>query len=118
MPGLYRCIRLITRAWKNQLYRLPPKKDYHAYITRGIYHYAYAQQTQVNGKKKTNKEKGKEMGAWGKEKEATAAAPYVVCLPMLSVGVHARRTYCCSHPVRTGFLVRRRHDDELNTEGR
>ena len=69
MPGPYRCIRLITRAWKNRLYRLPPKKDYHVYITRGIYHYAYAQQTQVNWKKETNKENGKEMGAWGQEKE-------------------------------------------------
>ena len=30
MPGPYRCIRLITRAWKNRLlFRLPPKKDYH-----------------------------------------------------------------------------------------
>ena len=27
-------------------------------------------------------------------------APDVVCLPMPSVDVHARRTYCCSHPVR------------------
>ena len=36
-----------------------------------IYHYAYARQTQVNWKKETkNKErKGKEMGAWGQEKE-------------------------------------------------
>ena len=67
MLGPYRCIRLITRAWKN---RLPPKKDYHVYITRDIYHYAYAQQTQVNWKKETNKEqKGKEMGAWDQEKE-------------------------------------------------
>ena len=36
------CIRLITRAWKNRLYRLPSKKDYHVYISRSIYHYAYA----------------------------------------------------------------------------
>ena len=41
-------IRLITRAWKNLLYRLPPKKDHHVYITRSIYHYAYARQTQVD----------------------------------------------------------------------
>ena len=57
------CIRLITRAWKNRLYRLPPKKDYHVYITRSIYHYAYARQTQVNWKKETKnkqEEKGKE----------------------------------------------------------
>ena len=47
------CIRLITRAWKNRLYRLPPKKDYHVNITRSIYHYAYARQTQVNWKKGT-----------------------------------------------------------------
>ena len=31
---------------------------------------------------------------------------------MSSVGVHARRTYCCSHPVRTGFLVPQTYDDE------
>ena len=30
-------IRLITRAWQNRLYRLPPKKNYHVYITRSIY---------------------------------------------------------------------------------
>ena len=49
---------------------------------------------------------------------ATAATPAVVCLPMSSVGVHARRTYCCSHPVRTGFLVPQPCEDELKTEGR
>ncbi len=71
MPGPYRCIRLITRAWENRLYRLPPKKDYHVYIARSTYHYAYARQTQVNWKKETKnkEEKGKEMGAWGQEKE-------------------------------------------------
>ena len=63
MPGLYRCICLITRACKNRLHRLPPKKDYHVYITRSIYHYAYARQTQVNWKTETKSkkaEKGKE----------------------------------------------------------
>ena len=30
--GQVRCIRLITRAWKNRLYRLPPEKVYHVYI--------------------------------------------------------------------------------------
>ena len=52
------CIRLITRAWKNRLKRLPPKKDYHVYITRSIYHYACARQTQVKFSfgKKRNKE--------------------------------------------------------------
>ena len=69
MPGPCWCTRLITRAWKNRLYRLPPKKDYHVYITPGIYHYVYVQQTQVNWQKETIKEKGKEMGAWGQEKE-------------------------------------------------
>ena len=29
-------------------------------------------------------------------------------LPMSSVGVHTRRTYCCFHPVRTGFLIPQR----------
>ena len=37
MPGPYRCIRLINRAWENRLYLLPPKKDYHVYITRTKY---------------------------------------------------------------------------------
>ena len=37
-----RSVRLITHAWRNQLFRLPPKEDYHVYITRSIYHYAYA----------------------------------------------------------------------------
>ena len=39
MPGLYlvhTSHRLITRAWKNRLDRLPPKKDYHVYIH--VYH--------------------------------------------------------------------------------
>ena len=48
----------------------------------------------------------------------TADAADVVCLPMPSVGVHARRTYCCSHPVHTGFLVHQPYNDELNTEER
>ena len=71
MPGPYRCIRLISRAWKTRLYRLPPKKDYHVYITHGIYHYAYAQQAQVEWKEETKnkEEKGTEIGAWGQEKE-------------------------------------------------
>ena len=51
VPGPYWCIRLTTGAWKNRLHRLPPRKDYHVYITRGTYHYAYARQTQVNRKK-------------------------------------------------------------------
>ena len=53
VPGSYWCIRLTTRAWKNRLYRLPPKKCYHVYITRSAYHYAYARQTQVNWNKET-----------------------------------------------------------------
>ena len=35
--------------------RLPPKEDYHVYITRSIYHYAYARQAYVNWRKR-NKE--------------------------------------------------------------
>ena len=31
-----------------QVYSLPPKKDYHVYIARSTYHYAYARQTQVD----------------------------------------------------------------------
>ena len=57
MPGPYWCKRLTTRAWKNRLYRLPLKKDYHVYIARSSYHYAYARRTQVNWKKETKKRK-------------------------------------------------------------
>ena len=35
---------LTTHAWRNQIFQLPPKEDYHVDITRGIYHYAYARQ--------------------------------------------------------------------------
>ena len=58
-----------TRAWKKRLYRLPPNKDYHEYITRTIYRYAYARQTQVNWKKET-KNKYEEKGKERKEKKA------------------------------------------------
>ena len=57
MPGPYWCIRLTTRAWKNRLYRLPPKQDYHVYIARSTYHYAYARQSPVDWKKETKKRK-------------------------------------------------------------
>ena len=57
MQGPYWCIRLTTRAWKNRLYRLPPKEGYHVYIARSTYHYAYARQKQVDWKKKQIKEK-------------------------------------------------------------
>ena len=61
-------VSLLT-PWRNQLYRLPPKKDYHVYITRSIYHYAYARQTKVNWKKETkNKQEEKEKER--KEKKA------------------------------------------------
>ena len=36
---------------KTDYNRLPPRKDYHVYITRSTYHYAYARQTQVKLKK-------------------------------------------------------------------
>ena len=42
---------------ENRLYRLPPKKDYHVYVARSTYNYAYARQTQVNWKKGTKTEK-------------------------------------------------------------
>ena len=60
-----------THAWRNRLYRLPPKKDYHVYITRinSIYHYAYARQTQVNWRKETKKRK-EDKGKERKEKKA------------------------------------------------
>ena len=68
MPGPYWSIRITTRAWKNRLYRLPPKKEYQVYITRSVYHYAYARQTQVNWKKETKIRK-LEKGKKRKEKE-------------------------------------------------
>ena len=46
---------------KNRLYRLPPKKDYHVYIARSTYHYAYARQTQVSWRKETKKSKEKKI---------------------------------------------------------
>ena len=52
-----------------QVYRLPPKKDYHVYIARSTYHYANARQTQVNWKKKTKKRK-KDKGMGRKNNEA------------------------------------------------
>ena len=60
---------LITHAWRDRLYRLPPNKDYHIYVTRIIYHYAYARQTQVNWRKETKKRKEDE-GNKIKEKKA------------------------------------------------
>ena len=56
-------VSLLTPGETDYIYRLPPKKDYHVYITRSIYHYAYARQTQVNwrkGTKKRKEDKGKE----------------------------------------------------------
>ena len=41
-------------------FRLPPKKDYHVYIARSTYHYAYARQTPVNWKKQRKEKKIKE----------------------------------------------------------
>ena len=54
-----------------QVYRLPPKKDYHVYITRKTYHYAYARPTQVNWEKETNN-KIEEKGKGRKEKTRKA----------------------------------------------
>ena len=77
MPGPYWSIRLTTRAWKNQLYRLPPKKDFHVYLARSTYHYAYIRTTdasqldkkkQINWKKETKKRKDK--GKERKDKKA------------------------------------------------
>ena len=57
VPGPHRCIRHITHAWKNRLYGSPPKKDYHVYITRSIYYYAYARRRRPIEEKKQRKEK-------------------------------------------------------------
>ena len=42
-----------------EVYRLPPRKDYHECITCSTCHYAYARQTQANWKNKQRKEKKK-----------------------------------------------------------
>ena len=58
-------VSLLAPGKTDFMYRLPPKKDYHVYIARSTYHYAYARQTQVNWKSETKrKKKTKE----GKEK--------------------------------------------------
>ena len=64
-------VRPTTRAWKNRLYHLPPKKDFHVYIARSTYHYAYARQTQVNRKidTKERKENNAKTKTERKEKE-------------------------------------------------
>ena len=51
-------VSLLARG-KTDYNRLPPRKDYHVYITRGTYeyHHAYARQTHVNWKKKQRNEK-------------------------------------------------------------
>ena len=36
---------------------MPPRKDYHVYITRSTFHYAYAHQIQVNWKEEAKKRK-------------------------------------------------------------
>ena len=70
MPGPYCCIRLTTRAWKNRLYRLPPKKDYHVFIARSFLSLRIRTTESIEeeikkrkedkGKKKQESEKGKE----------------------------------------------------------
>ena len=63
------CVSLLAPEKNDYNNILPPKKDYHVYISRSIYHYAYARQTQVNWRKETKKRqehKGKER----KEKKA------------------------------------------------
>ena len=57
-----------SRLEKPTIYRLPPKKDYHVYIARSTYHYAYARQTQVNWKEGTKKEKIEKKGKKESEK--------------------------------------------------
>ena len=48
---------------------MPPRKDYHVNITRSIYHYAYARQTQVNWRKEKKKRR-EDKGNNRKEKKA------------------------------------------------
>ena len=45
---------------KNRQYRLPPRKDYHAYIKRSTYRYTYARQAQFNWEKGNTGKKKKE----------------------------------------------------------
>ena len=69
MPGPYRCIRLIICAWKNRLYRLPPKKDYHVYIrVVSITMHTHDRRKSI-GKKEAKKRK-KDIGKEKKEKKA------------------------------------------------
>ena len=46
--GAYVSLLLAPMKPTTYAYRLPPKKDYHVYIARSTYNYAYARQTQVN----------------------------------------------------------------------
>ena len=50
-------VSLLAPGKNNRLYRLPPKKNYHVYIARSTYHYAYARQTQVKYKKRNKYKK-------------------------------------------------------------
>ena len=63
--GPDRCIRLTTHAWRNQIFRLPPKEDYHVYITRIVVSFTthtHDRHKSIGEKetKKRKKDKGKE----------------------------------------------------------
>ena len=63
-------VALLAPDKKERLHRLPPRKyyQYHVYITRGTYSYAYARHAQVNWKKK-EQERPERKEKKGKRKE-------------------------------------------------
>ena len=71
MPGPYRCIRLTTRAWKNRLYRLPPKKDYYVYFTYVVSITTHTPVRRSSQLEKRNKEKERRQRK-GKERKKKA----------------------------------------------
>ena len=65
VPGPYWCMHEvpIARACKGRNYRLPPRNDCYAYITRVNYNYAYARHARKsfeNNEKKSKKRRRKE----------------------------------------------------------
>ena len=60
MPGPCRCIRLITHAWRNQLFRLPPKlRKTTTYILHvvSITTHTHDRRKSINWRKETKKRK-------------------------------------------------------------
>ena len=62
MPGPYRCIRLVTHAWRNRLYRLPPKTTTYILHVVTITTQTHDRRKSIGEKKqkKRKEDKGKE----------------------------------------------------------